>query len=236
MIVNKSNANIDLRKKYKNVTWLSQTVKPRNVVTYVDWLAESFLPAKSKPNRYTDFEICIEMLVKGKSKEECELTMSSIMSDFDSGELQLDNMNFTYDFDFKSEDRELVKRWLYSYKINLNAYSKKGILRTVEFTGKEKTILMEGTSKSPAIVTITPDIALVNLTVTGITDEAITIKDIARNAKVVIDGQNCTITENGQNILDKTDLWEFPRLMPGKNIITLDNSCSVKIDYRAFYR
>ncbi len=236
MIVNKSNANIDLRKKYKNVTWLSQTVKPRNVVTYVEWLAESFLPAKSKPNRYTDFEICIEMLVKGKSKEECELTMSSIMSDFDSGELQLDNMNFTYDFDFKSEDRELVKRWLYSYKINLNAYSKKGILRTVEFTGKEKTLVMEGTAKSPAIVTITPDIALVNLTVTGITDEAITIKDIARNAKVVIDGQNCTITENGQNILDKTDLWEFPRLMPGKNIITLDNSCSVKVDYRAFYR
>lgn len=236
MIVNNSNANIDLRKKYKNVTWLSQTVKPRNVVTYVDWLEESFLPAKSKSNRYTDFEICIEMLVKGKSKEECELTMSSIMSDFDSGELQLDNMNFTYDFDFKSEDRELVKRWLYSYKINLNAYSKKGILRTVEFTGKEKTLVMEGTSKSPAIVTITPDIALVNLTVTGITDEAITIKDIARNAKVVIDGQNCTITENGQNILDKTDLWEFPRLMPGKNIITLDNSCSVKVDYRAFYR
>lgn len=236
MIVNKSNANIDLRKKYKNVTWLSQTVKPRNVVTYVEWLAESFLPVKSKPNRYTDFEICIEMLVKGKSKEECELTMSSIMSDFDSGELQLDNMNFTYDFDFKSEDRELVKRWLYSYKINLNAYSKKGILRTVEFTGKEKTLVMEGTAKSPAIVTIIPDIALVNLTVTGITDEAITIKDIARNAKVVIDGQNCTITENGQNILDKTDLWEFPRLMPGKNIITLDNSCSVKVDYRAFYR
>lgn len=236
MIVNKSNANIDLRKKYKNVTWLSQTVKPRNVVTYVDWLAESFLPAKSKPNRYTDFEICIEMLVKGKSKEECELTMSSIMSDFDSGELQLDNMNFTYDFDFKSEDRELVKRWLYSYKINLNAYSKKGILRTVEFTGKEKTLVMEGTAKSPAIVTIIPDIALVSFTVTGITDEAITIKDIARNAKVVIDGQNCTITENGRNILDKTDLWEFPRLMPGKNIITLDNSCSVKVDYRAFYR
>jgi phage-related protein len=236
MIVNKSNANIDLRKKYKNVTWLSQTVKPRNVVTYVDWLAESFLPAKSKPNRYTDFEICIEMLVKGKSKEECELTMSSIMSDFDSGELQLDNMNFTYDFDFKSEDRELVKRWLYSYKINLNAYSKKGILRTVEFTGKEKTLVMEGTAKSPAIVTIIPDIALVSFTVTGITDEAITIKDIARNAKVVIDGQNCTITENGRNILYKTDLWEFPRLMPGKNIITLDNSCSVKIDYRAFYR
>lgn len=236
MIVNKSNANIDLRKKYKNVVWLSQTVKPRNVVTYVDWLEESFLPAKSKLNRYTDFEICIEMLVKGKSKEECELTMSSIMSDFDSGELQLDNMNLTYDFDFKSEDRELVKRWLYSYKINLNAYSKKGILRTVEFTGKEKTLVMEGTTKSPAIVTITPDIALVSLTIKGITDEAITIKDIARNAKIVIDGQNCTITENDRNILDKTDLWEFPRLMPGKNIITLDNSCSVKIDYRAFYR
>lgn len=232
MIVN----GIDLKKKYSSVVWLSQTIKPRKVVTYTDWLDEGYRPVKSKSNRYTDFEIYVEMLVKAGSKEECEIIMSSIMNDFDSGELQLDNMNFTYEFDFKSEDRELVKRWLYSYKITLSAYNKKGVSKTVAFSGKEKTFLMEGTTKSPAIVTITPDIALVSLTVKGITDEAITIKDIARNAKIVIDGQNCTITENGQNILDKTDLWEFPRLMPGKNIIKLDNSCSVKIDYRAFYR
>lgn len=232
MIVN----GIDLKKKYSSVVWLSQTIKPRKVVTYTDWLDEGYRPVKSKSNRYTDFEIYVEMLVKAGSKEECEIIMSSIMNDFDSGELQLDNMNFTYEFDFKSEDRELVKRWLYSYKITLSAYNKKGVSKTVAFSGKEKTFLMEGTTKSPAIVTITPDIALVSLTVKGITDEAITIKDIARNAKIVIDGQNCTITENGRNVLDKTDLWEFPRLMPGKNIITLDNSCSVKIDYRAFYR
>ena len=48
MIVNNSNANIDLRKKYKNVVWLSQTVKPRNVTTYTNWLDSGILPVKTK--------------------------------------------------------------------------------------------------------------------------------------------------------------------------------------------
>ena len=61
------------------------------------------------------------MLIKGSSKEECEITMSKLLNDFDSGELELDDMQFIYDFDFKSEEKEIVKRWLYSYKINLTA-------------------------------------------------------------------------------------------------------------------
>lgn len=232
MIVN----GIDLKKKYSSVVWLSQTIKPRNVVTYTDWLDEGYRPVKSKSNRYTDFEIYVEMLVKAESKDECEIIMSSIMNDFDSGELQLDNMNFTYEFDFKSEDRELVKRWLYSYKITLSAYNKKGVSKTVAFSGKEKTFLMEGTTKTPVVITIRSDIALTSLTVAGISDDAIIIKSIARNAEVIIDGQNCSVTENGVNILDKTNLWEFPRLLPGSNTITLDNSCSVTVSYKPYFK
>ena len=51
MIVN----GIDLKKKYSNVVWLSQTIKPRNVTTYTNWLDSGILPVKTKKNKYTDF-------------------------------------------------------------------------------------------------------------------------------------------------------------------------------------
>lgn len=44
MIVN----GIDLKKKYSNVVWLSQTIKPRNVTTYTNWLDSGILPVKTK--------------------------------------------------------------------------------------------------------------------------------------------------------------------------------------------
>lgn len=236
MIVNNSNANIDLRKKYKNVVWLSQTVKPRNVTTYTNWLDSGILPVKTKKNKYTDFEVCIEMLIKGSSKEECEITMSKLLNDFDSGELELDDMQFIYDFDFKSEEKEIVKRWLYSYKINLTAYSKKGMQQTINFTGQEKSFNCGGTSVSPATLTITSGIALASLTIEGLTDEAITIKDINRNSKLILDAEKCVVTENDINILEKTDLWEFPKVVPGINTIKLSTDCIVQIQYRPHYK
>ncbi len=232
MIVN----DVDLRKKYKNVTWLSQTVKSRNVTTYTNWLDAGHVPVKLKPNRYTDFEICIEMLIKADTKEQCELMMSSILADFDSGQIELDDMQFTYDFDFSSEEKELVKRWLYSYKIHLTAYSKKGSEKNIIFSGTEKTFDSESTAQSPAVLSLSSDIALNELKIEGLTDDAITIKDIARNAEILIDGENFTITENGTNILSKTDLWEFPKIKPGLNSIKLSSSCTVTIKYRPYYR
>ena len=93
MIVN----GVDLHEKYKkNVTWLSQTIQPRNVITYTDWLDTGIDPVKIKPNRYTDFEIYIDMLIKGNSKEECERLMSSMLSEFDSGVVKLDGISIHF--------------------------------------------------------------------------------------------------------------------------------------------
>lgn len=74
-------------------------------------------------------------------------------------------MQFIYDFDFKSEEKEIVKRWLYSYKINLTSYSKKGMHQAINFTGQEKSFNCNGTSVSPAILTITSNVALASLTI-----------------------------------------------------------------------
>ncbi len=233
MIVN----NTDLKIKYKNnLIWLNQTIQPRNVTTYTNWLDEGFDPVKYKANKYTDFEIYIDMLVKGNTKEECELLMSSLLLDFDSGTLQLDDMQFMYRFDLKSENRELIKRWLYHYEITLTAYCKLGVPENLSFSGREYTFNAKGTSETPAVISLLSDIGLVNLIIEGLTEEAIEIKSVGANSTILIDGENCTITENGENILNKTELWEFPRLKPGINILKLSSECSVNISYYPRYK
>lgn len=233
MIVN----GTDLRKKYgANVMWLSQTVKNRNVTVFTNWLDTGFAPVKCKPNKYTDFEIIIDMLINGTTKEECELIMSSILSDFDTGLVQLDNMEFTYKFDFAAEEKELVKRWKYSYKITLSGYCKLGKKERIEFSGTDFTFDVKGTADTPAVITLSSDIALNTLSVSGITPDAITINAVQRNSKIILNGEDPAITEDGNNILKKCDLWDFPVLHPGENIIKLSSICTAEIEYYPRYK
>lgn len=233
MIVN----GVDLHEKYKkNVTWLSQTIQPRNVITYTDWLDTGIDPVKIKPNRYTDFEIYIDMLIKGNSKEECEWLMSSMLSEFDSGVVKLDDMEFQYTFDFKSENRELVKRWLYHYELTLTGYNKLGVRQSTDFTGTDQTFTVAGTDKTPLVLTVSSNIGLNSLTIEGLTEQAFTISEVQKDSKIVIDGENCTITENGENILGKTDLWEFPQAEPGSRTLKLSSVCTANLSYYPRYR
>lgn len=232
MIVN----DVDLKNKYgEKIVWLSQTINPRTVNVFNNWLDKAIDPVKYKDTKYTEFEIYIEMLIKGKSKEECEILMSSIMADFESGIVQLDNMQFMYKFDLANENREIKKQWLYHYEITLNGYAKLGTPKNISFTETEYTFEIEGTAKTPAVLSLSSDIALSYVTIEGLTEDAITISDIGRNTNVIIDGESCTVTEDGTDIFEKTDLWEFPLLKPGKTTIKLSTECTCKLSYYPRY-
>lgn len=232
MIVN----GIDLREKFKgNVIWLNQMVKPRNVTTYVDWLDNSIDPQKSKPNKYTDFEIYIDLIVKSESKEKCEILISELIKVFDSGEVTLDNMQFSYSFSSVKEERELIRRWEYHLELTLTAYNKKGTQETINFTGTTKTFTAKGTADTMAVLSLSSNIGLNSLTITGLTQKPITVQNIAINTPITIDGERCVVEENGKNIFGRTDLWEFPTIKPGQNTITLSSACVCALTYKPRY-
>ena len=104
-------------------------------------------------------------------------------------------MEFQYTFDFKSENRELVKRWFYHYELTLTGYSKLGTRQSVDFTGTEQTFTVPGTDKTPLVLAVSSNIALNSLTIEGLTEQEFTITEVQKDSKIVIDGENCTITE-----------------------------------------
>lgn len=231
MIVN----GIDIIKKYNNgVIWLSQTIKPRTVINYTNWLDNAYDPVEYRENSYQDFEICIDMVIKGSSMLECETIRSELLKDFNSGIIQLD-MTFSHRFTLKSEAVEMLNKWKYRYKITLTAFNKLGPQEILGFTGTEYEFDVKGTAKTPAVLLLSSDIGLNDLTIKGVTEEDIVISQVQSNSSIVIDGEKCCITENEENILNKSELWEFPELSPGSTKITLSNECTVQVSYYPRY-
>ncbi|MDM0731993.1 phage tail family protein [Clostridium perfringens] len=100
----------------------------------------------------------------------------------------------------------------------------------------QKTFNISGNYTVPAIVEITPSIDLIDITINGLANDPITIKNLKQGKKIIIDGKEGTVTEEGINKFKDTDLWEFPFLNPGVNNITLSkNSCYVVIKYEPRY-
>ncbi|HHD2802331.1 TPA: phage tail protein, partial [Clostridium perfringens] len=136
--------------------------------------------------------------------------------------------------DSSIEDTELDE-WLYlNIEFECKAFGSE-IIESLNGVNT-KTINVLGTYKTNAIVEITPSISLVDLRLDGLANDPIIIKNLKQGKKIIIDGKEGTVLEEGINKFDDTDLWEFPFLMPGNNEIILSkNSCDVVIKYEPRY-
>ncbi|WP_291653795.1 hypothetical protein [Clostridium sp.] len=96
-----------------------------------------------------------------------------------------------------------------------------------------KTINLNSNIETPVIMEITPTIFMQDLIIQGLSEEPITIKNLEINKKIILDGEKSKVTQNNSNKFMDTDIWEFPRLVPGKNIITLSrNNCNITLKYK----
>lgn len=103
-------------------------------------------------------------------------------------------------------------------------------------TVSTKTIYVLGNTETLAIVEITPKTALADIKLEGLADDPIIIKNLIANKTVILDGELQKVTVDGVNKYGDTDMWDFPRLKPGSNTITVNkNNCDIKIKYKPRY-
>lgn len=104
-------------------------------------------------------------------------------------------------------------------------------LQIISLTGLSTTVLCEATTAVYCRVSLTADKDYNSITIFGIT-----VNNISANDVIVIDGIDKSVTKNGVNIFNDTDLIEFPTLKQGKNTITV-SSDTVKgyIEYYPIY-
>lgn len=99
---------------------------------------------------------------------------------------------------------------------------------------KSKAISVGGNSNIPCIVEITPTIDMIDVTIQGLSEDPIVVKNLKANKTVKIDGIKGTVTQNSINKFLDTDMWEFPFLVPGTNTIKVDkDTCNIKVIYNS---
>ncbi|CEQ08615.1 tail component family protein [[Clostridium] sordellii] len=97
---------------------------------------------------------------------------------------------------------------------------------------KSKTISVKGNTKVPCIVEINPIIDMIYLTINGLSEDPLIVKNLKGDKTIIINGIEGTVTQDGINKFDDTDMWEFPFLVPGQNNITVNkDTCNITIKY-----
>ena len=104
-------------------------------------------------------------------------------------------------------------------------------------------IEVEGNDSTPCIVEVTASANLASVELTGMAynqvsgeTESIIIKNLKAGKKVVINGEDCTVLQEGVNKFADTEMWEFPVLKPGKNMVSCSSDkCTVTMKYKPKY-
>lgn len=120
-----------------------------------------------------------------------------------------------------------------SYQLTVTEKKLPEVIKTME--GTTITFNADGNRDVPAIVEITPTLAIASLKITGLADSVITVKNLVANKTVVFrDGM---VTVDGVNKFNDCDLWEFPRVRPGNNVVTIDKTTAkVAIKYNPRFK
>ena len=109
----------------------------------------------------------------------------------------------------------------------------------IEFdnAGSSFIITNNGTAPAPCVITFIPKVDFIRLEIEGLSKEPIIVSNVKMGQVLVIDGENRSVLLDDEEAFDKYDAWEFPKLQPGQNNITIKNGvqASISIEYNARY-
>lgn len=211
----------------------SKSFSDSPIVKSATWLLNAPKPLVIGENKGFK-SLSLKLLFQGSSRNDVNNKINSFMPQISECDIKFKNLEHYYHCYYESSNREETKidEWLF---VNINficyEYDEE---KTFNFNGLEEfTINNIGTDITPAILEITPNINLANITIEGLADDPIIIKNLNVNKKIILDGELQKITVDGINKFSDTEMWDFPKLNPGINLIKVNrNTCNIKIKYK----
>lgn len=179
--------------------------------------------------------IKVEILFKGESRDQILDNISNLVSKLDGiVDLKLEGYSKNYKV-ILINDVIQKKKSKRKYKLLLEFEGFSVMDEVIEVMDRvtNKTINVLGNKVTEAIVEITPTNEISDITLEGLADDPIIIKKLKANKTVVVDGELQKVTVDGVNKYGDTDMWDFPRLIPGENNIQVSrNNCNITIKYK----
>lgn len=210
-----------------NATLTSSVFSSSSYNISKEWLTASVKPIITS-KQFTYGNGTLNFLVEGATEDILKKNISNLVADISDSIIKFDD-EFFYKVTLNSTNEDEI--FLNSIT---NLYAKNiKITLTVDELFKDyiqvelkpnMDIVLEGNKASECIVEITPTQAMVDLIINGFSKEPIKINNLAKDVKVIINGEDKTIIANNTNKFGETEMWEFPTLVPGNNTITFSKT------------
>lgn len=225
---------------------LDTDIQTLEVVNHSEWIGNQLQPVSTGRVTYGYSKITVEVLVKSRVSREsdtknnlddCIRQISGIVALCRKGILVTNISELEYDAELKSHSSEKLRYDCFRLTLEFRAGAKRvpGEIKK-QMTSNEMLILLNSSAETPCTLSITPSSVLPTLTITGLSEKPIKINHLEANKEILIDGELGKVTCEGVNKFGDYDAWEFPRLLPGENTITLDSDiCQVTITYKPLY-
>lgn len=206
---------------------ISKVINPFAMTYSKEWLNSSITPLLvSKKISYGSGTL--ELLIEGSNENELIERTSNFINDISDSVINFGDL-FFYKVTVSSFNEEetfinlLNNLFAKKLKISITIDEKYKDYVEVNLTSSNS-ISIEGNLSTPCILEITPTQAMVDLTIGGICKDIITINNLSKDEKLIINGEDKTITVNGENKFSDTDMWYFPCLNVGINNITFSKA------------
>lgn len=227
MLVN--NINISTFK----ATLLSKDIQTAEIIIYDDWLRNALDPSYlGKKEKYKPVKI--KLLIEDTNEDSALNDISNLIKQLEKCVIKFDDLSFYYSCTITNKKHEQITIGRYTLDVELKSgYAYKDYITEIASRIASKTINIPSNQETQAIVEITPSIDLIDIVVNGLSKDPIVIKNLKQGQKVIINGEDGTVTCNGINKYGDTDLWNFPKLVPGANTLSFSQSnCDITIKYR----
>lgn len=218
-------------------------IEHREANVQSEWPAALTFPIMEKSQK--GFKtITVAVAVYGNSKEEVIKNRSDLISImYDELEVELDNYEncFMCSLD-KITVKEAIKRKCHEVTLKFIGFEF-GNEISISMANTTVSVDVAGNDYAPCIVELTPSVDLSSVEIIGVgynlvlgKEEPIIIKNLKAGKKVIINGEDCTVLQDGANKFADAELWEFPILKPGNNAISCSSDkCTVVLKYKPRY-
>ena len=228
MLINNININ-----KFK-AKLMGRNIKGAEFNIVNDWINNSLTPFVSDTFRYKYKSLNFTLDIVCSDANELEIMKSNIIKQLAISTIKFDDIDYYYRGVTVGEPSfEYIMKGNETLVIAMLVIAEKEEKIETMNRISNQTINVPGNLETPAIVEITPSVDAIDLTINGLSEDPITIRNLKQNKKIIINGEDGTVLQDGINKFMDTDLWEFPKLNPGANTITISkNTVDINIKYK----
>lgn len=203
---------------------LERNISNHEVVQVYDWLEGAAEPVYMRNyNRFKDLQLVI--LISESTDAVAESQLNHLVEQMKICTIKFDDIDkyFNCHFEGKVEQEKLYHG---TFKITATLACYKTYLAEVTETISASTsaqIVNAGTMPSELYITITPTADIAELTIMGLSNTPIVIKNLIAATEYIIDGYTFRYLADGANDIGNYDSFEFPVLPTGTTTVLLSS-------------